>query len=302
MKAQNRSFLWTSPSLKWRQERGRGKKNPEPGCQSTDTEMAVSPIHLQVPSACSLPPSSPFGSLAPSLRAFPAASSIRVSRNLDSSVRIRFSRRSSIVRYDDHGGEDEEDGGDEDWSFEEAVELFNRRDYYRCHDALEALWIRAEEPPRTLIHGILQCAVGFHHLFNHNHKGAMMELGEGICKLRKMNFNNGPFHDFEQEVSAVLNFVYQTQLELAACSEDMCLAMDQSDRSYQLLGGYAAGQNVYRLETVVDFNNGMSETTSIVFRPPGSSSSASSEPPHVKLPTLDASEDHLSAFAGTWSF
>ena len=24
----------------------------------------------------------------------------------------------------------------------------------------------AQEPTRTLIHGILQCAVGFHHLFN----------------------------------------------------------------------------------------------------------------------------------------
>lgn len=35
-----------------------------------------------------------------------------------------------------------------------------------CHDFLEALWNRAEEPRRTLIHGILQCAVGFHHLFS----------------------------------------------------------------------------------------------------------------------------------------
>lgn len=44
-----------------------------------------------------------------------------------------------------------------------------------------------------------------------------MELGEGLCKLRKMNFEGGPFHKFEQEVSAVLEFIYQTQLELAAC-------------------------------------------------------------------------------------
>ena len=31
---------------------------------------------------------------------------------------------------------------------------------------LEALWNMAQEPTRTLIHGILQCVVGFHHLFN----------------------------------------------------------------------------------------------------------------------------------------
>lgn len=45
----------------------------------------------------------------------------------------------------------------------------------------------------------------------------MMELGEGVCKLRKMNFENGPFLQFEKEISAVLNFIYQTQLEAAAC-------------------------------------------------------------------------------------
>ena len=44
-----------------------------------------------------------------------------------------------------------------------------------------------------------------------------MELGEGVCKLRKMNFESGPFHQFEQEISAVLDFIYQTQIELAAC-------------------------------------------------------------------------------------
>ncbi|KAM3694120.1 hypothetical protein ACB098_07G034000 [Castanea mollissima] len=84
----------------------------------------------------------------------------------------------------------------------------------------------AQEPTRTLIHCILQCAVGFHHLFNQNHKGAMMELGEGLYKLRKMNFVSGPFHQFEQEISAVLDFIYQTQIELAACIDDLCLTMD----------------------------------------------------------------------------
>lgn len=50
-----------------------------------------------------------------------------------------------------------------------------------------------------------------------NHRGAMMELGEGLCKLRKMEFQNGPFHTFEREISAVLDFIYLTQIELAAC-------------------------------------------------------------------------------------
>lgn len=45
-----------------------------------------------------------------------------------------------------------------------------------------------------------------------------MEMGEGLCKLRKMRFgSNGPLYRFEKEVSEVLEFVYQTQKELAAC-------------------------------------------------------------------------------------
>ncbi|KAE8694735.1 F-box family protein isoform 1 [Hibiscus syriacus] len=179
--------------------------------------------------------------------------------------------------------EDEENCG-----FDEAVSLFNQREYYKCHDLLESLWNKAEEPTRTLIHGILQCAVGFHHLFNQNHKGAMMELGEGLCKLRKMNFHNGPFYDFEQDIDAVLNFIYNTQIEMAACGDDLCVMMEQSERSYLLLGGYAAGQHVYHLQT--DSN----EVVYIVFCPQRHDGSAQASGPRVRLPVLKVAEgQHL---------
>ncbi|KAI7996287.1 hypothetical protein LOK49_LG10G02475 [Camellia lanceoleosa] len=183
------------------------------------------------------------------------------------------------------GINEEEDDHSAAGGFKEAVALFNGGDYYNCHDLLEDLWNQAQEPPRTLFHGILQCAVGFYHLFNQNHKGAMMELGEGLCKLRKMNFESGPFLQFEKEISAVLDFIYLTQLELAACTDDFCIALDQSERSYQLLGGYAAGQRLYCLES--DPNDIMY----IVFCP--ERSYGTGEPPRVKLPTLNASGEHL---------
>ena len=75
----------------------------------------------------------------------------------------RLSYRFSAV--EDHYDDDDDDTSD-NCSFDEAVALFNDREYYKCHDYLEALWNMAQEPTRTLIHGILQCAVGFHHLFN----------------------------------------------------------------------------------------------------------------------------------------
>ncbi|KAI4330568.1 hypothetical protein MLD38_028846 [Melastoma candidum] len=182
--------------------------------------------------------------------------------------------------------DEDEDGNKVSYAFQEAVFLFNRREYYKCHDYLEHLWVRAEEPLRTLFHGILQCSVGFHHLFNQNHKGAMMELGEGLCKLRKMDFKDGPFHKFEREISAALDFVYETQIELAACAEDLCIAMDSSERSYQLLGGYGAGQELYQLQI------GDEGATYIVFfseRYGGRGGPA----PRTKLPALHATEEHL---------
>jgi hypothetical protein len=53
----------------------------------------------------------------------------------------------------------------------------------------------------------------------------MMELGEGLCKLRKLqldgdgdNDGGGPFSRFRDEIAAVLQFLYRTQKELAACT------------------------------------------------------------------------------------
>lgn len=76
-------------------------------------------------------------------------------------------------------------------------------------------------------------------------------------------------------------------------TDDFCIAMDQSDRSYQLLGKYAAGQHLYGLES--DLN----EIIYIVFC--SGRSYGSGEPPvKVKLPTLLATEEHLMACQYNW--
>ncbi|KAF5742308.1 hypothetical protein HS088_TW09G00352 [Tripterygium wilfordii] len=201
-----------------------------------------------------------------------------------------LSKRSRIhhsfpIKYRISSNEEEDDGSNH--NFSEAVELFNKGEFYKCHDVLESLWCEAEEPARTLFHGVLQCAVGLHHLFNQNHKGAMMELGEGVCKLRKFDFGSEPFHQFEQEISAVLEFIYQTQIELAACGDDICLLMEQSERSYRLLGGYGAGQRLYSLQSDTD------DVMYIIFCHQRSYSSG--EPLKVKLPILNATEEHVMA-------
>ncbi|XP_038905159.1 uncharacterized protein LOC120091273 [Benincasa hispida] len=196
---------------------------------------------------------------------------------------ISLSFRTSYLFAADHEDEDEQIA--RDFGFDEAVDLFNQGAYYDCHDVLETLWNGAEDPTRTLFHGILQCAVGLHHLFNRNHRGAMMELGEGLCKLRKMDFQSGPFYTFEREITAVLDFVYLTQIELAACDENVCVTMEGSERSYELLGRYGAGQKLYDIEKEVDGR------MCIVFSP----QTSQAHPLRVKLPTLAATKQHLLA-------
>ncbi|BAZ41794.1 hypothetical protein NIES4101_77620 [Calothrix sp. NIES-4101] len=69
--------------------------------------------------------------------------------------------------------------------FWQGVEQFNTGQFYACHDTLEALWIEALEPEKTLYQGILQVAVALYHLGNSNLRGATILLGEGCNRLRR---------------------------------------------------------------------------------------------------------------------
>ena len=70
---------------------------------------------------------------------------------------------------------------DEFW---QGVEQFNQREFYACHDTLEALWIEAMEPDKKFYQGILQVAVALYHLGNQNWRGAVILMGEGMNRLR----------------------------------------------------------------------------------------------------------------------
>ncbi|MGK7880318.1 MAG: DUF309 domain-containing protein [Crocosphaera sp.] len=69
-------------------------------------------------------------------------------------------------------------------AFLQGIEQFNQRDFYACHDTLEAIWIDAAELDKRFYQGILQVAVGCYHLTNHNWRGAVILLGEGVRRLR----------------------------------------------------------------------------------------------------------------------
>ena len=70
-------------------------------------------------------------------------------------------------------------------SFEDAVALFNRGEFFECHEVLEDLWRPlAPGPEKTFLQGLLQVGVGFHHLTKRNYRGVDKVLTRGINYLQ----------------------------------------------------------------------------------------------------------------------
>jgi len=61
----------------------------------------------------------------------------------------------------------------------EAVEQFNRGEYFEQHETLELLWRAEPRDVRRLYQGILQIGVAFHHLRRRNHHGTVYMLTRG---------------------------------------------------------------------------------------------------------------------------
>ncbi|MGH9458960.1 MAG: DUF309 domain-containing protein [Thermoanaerobaculia bacterium] len=65
----------------------------------------------------------------------------------------------------------------------EGLRLFNAEAYFAAHEAWEELWLRADEPLRTYVQGLIQLAAGWHHLGRGNPGGARRLLDAAIRKL-----------------------------------------------------------------------------------------------------------------------
>ncbi|MEN9243741.1 MAG: DUF309 domain-containing protein [Gloeomargarita sp. DG02_5_bins_242] len=94
--------------------------------------------------------------------------------------------------------------------FAQAIAQFNQGEYYACHDTLEALWMEAMEPERTLYQGLLQIAVAGYHLGNGNHRGAILLLAEGLSRLRRCP-ELPPHWNFAQLITQAQTLLEQLQ-------------------------------------------------------------------------------------------
>jgi hypothetical protein len=54
-----------------------------------------------------------------------------------------------------------------------GIQLFNEKQYFAAHEALEAAWKDTDDPLRDLYRGILQVAVVYYHILRGNYAGAI---------------------------------------------------------------------------------------------------------------------------------
>ena len=66
---------------------------------------------------------------------------------------------------------------------QQAIQLFNDRKFFECHEALEELWMPERGARRRFLQGLIHLAVGFHHSQRGNLEGASLQLRKGLRKL-----------------------------------------------------------------------------------------------------------------------
>lgn len=69
-------------------------------------------------------------------------------------------------------------------AFIEGIHLFNTQKFFEAHEALEAVWLKAQGDEKVFLHGLIQIAAAFHHYARENPTGFRSLLEKGWKKLQ----------------------------------------------------------------------------------------------------------------------
>jgi hypothetical protein len=95
----------------------------------------------------------------------------------------------------------------------QAALLFDGRLYFEVHELLEPYWLRAAGLERETLQGLIQVAVGFHHLTNGNGAGARALLHDGAAKLLGRHIGRVAVDAFARAVVSTLDDVIRLGAE-----------------------------------------------------------------------------------------
>lgn len=74
---------------------------------------------------------------------------------------------------------------DQEWKeYIRALDLFNSKYFWECHEVLEDLWMIKEPPLKTFLQGIIQAAATFYHVLGENPKGAIKLAQDALNKFQ----------------------------------------------------------------------------------------------------------------------
>lgn len=65
----------------------------------------------------------------------------------------------------------------------QGIALFNRGEYFECHEVLEEAWTPERGPRRLFLQALIHMAVGLYHHSRGNSAGAERQLRKGLRKL-----------------------------------------------------------------------------------------------------------------------
>ena len=68
--------------------------------------------------------------------------------------------------------------------FQRGIDLFNREEFFECHEVLEELWTPTRQPERWFLQSLIHFAVGFYHHRHGNSVGAVRQLNKGLKKIQ----------------------------------------------------------------------------------------------------------------------
>ncbi|HTA53004.1 MAG TPA: DUF309 domain-containing protein [Candidatus Acidoferrum sp.] len=67
--------------------------------------------------------------------------------------------------------------------FRRGIALFNSGKFFESHEVWEESWLKALEPDKTFLQGLIQVAAAFHHHGRGNMRGLRSLLAAGLAKL-----------------------------------------------------------------------------------------------------------------------
>ncbi|MGZ5473193.1 MAG: DUF309 domain-containing protein [Thermoanaerobaculia bacterium] len=80
-----------------------------------------------------------------------------------------------------------------------GLELFNAREFWHAHEALESLWLEASGDEKTFLQGLIQLAAAYHHVQRGTFRGAIRLFDAALSKLATV-----PVHFFGVDCTDVV--------------------------------------------------------------------------------------------------